>query len=115
MDRGAWQATAHGVEKSQTRQKRLTLSLLGVWALETDQGQMQDLSLIKHVSVNTITSPYSHWIGSCLAFLPHLPLHTLSVRFQSLKLVISSWNNWCSHSERLLTKRSFRADRKSVV
>ena len=78
MDRRAWQATAHGVKKSWTQQKRLTLSLLGVWALETDQGQMQDLSLIKRVSVNTFTSPYSHWIGSCLAFWPHLlPLHTL--------------------------------------
>ena len=29
MDRGAWQSIVHGVKKSQTRLKRLTLSLSG--------------------------------------------------------------------------------------
>ena len=66
-----------GWKESDTTETTNTFTL-GVWALETDQGQMQDLSLIKRVSVNTITSPYSHWIGSCLAFWPHLPLHILS-------------------------------------
>ena len=102
MDRRAWQATALGVEESDTTEPT-TLTFRSVGSGDRPGPNARS------VTYKTCECNYFHFTLQSLdrllsGFLTSSPI-TPHFVCQSLKLIISSWNNWCTHSERLLTKR----------